>query len=226
MVDISNCISQVNNSGVQFIDPRGRVFIQNDINHTTSCLNHNLSITDFSSIKIIGKGAFGEVRLCRYSLSNEVVAIKIIPRNEMILKNQTKHIKVERDILAINKSDWIIQLKFAFQDDEYLYLVMEFMPGGDLMSLLMKEEILSQDAAKIYVAELVLAIESLHKLNVVHRDLKPDNILIDMHGHLKLSDFGLSRIIVRCRFNLSREKTFIAQRQRSALLMQSIIIQK
>lgn len=195
----------------QLNENEGFISIKNEISQVNASCNYKASITDFSSIKIIGKGAFGEVRLCRFNLTNEVVAVKIIPRNEMVKKNQTKHIKVERDILTMNKSDWIVKLKFAFQDDENLYLVMEFMPGGDLMSLLMQEDIFSEAAARIYVAELVLAIEYLHKLNVIHRDLKPDNILIDKNGHIKLSDFGLSRIIVSCIYQLNRGKIYIAQ---------------
>lgn len=159
-----------------------------------------VSINDFEPIKIIGKGAFGEVRICRFKFNNEVVAVKLISKNEMNKKNQTKHILVERDILAKVSSEWIVSLKMSFQDDEFLYLVMEFMPGGDLMSLLIQREVFDEKSAKIYAAELVLSIESIHKLNAIHRDIKPDNVLIDKNGHVKLSDFGLSRIIVRFYF--------------------------
>jgi hypothetical protein len=155
-----------------------------------------ITIRDFKSIKIIGKGAFGEVRVCRFKLTGEVVAVKMICRAEMAKKNQTKHILVERDILSKADSNWVVPLKLAFQDDEYLYLVMEFMPGGDLMSLLMQEEVFDEEAAKLYAAELVCAIESVHELKAIHRDIKPDNVLIDKNGHIKLSDFGLSRVIV------------------------------
>lgn len=155
-----------------------------------------VSINDFEPIKIIGKGAFGEVRICRFKFNNEIVAVKLISKNEMNKKNQSKHILVERDILAKASSEWIVSLKMSFQDDEFLYLVMEFMPGGDLMSLLIQKEVFDEQSAKIYAAELVLSIESIHKLNAIHRDIKPDNVLIDKNGHVKLSDFGLSRIIV------------------------------
>lgn len=82
-------------------------------------------------------------------------------------------------------------LKASFKDENYLYLVMEYLPGGDFMTLLMKKDILSEKEAKFYMAEMVLAVESVHKMNYIHRDLKPDNILIDQNGHIKLSDFGL-----------------------------------
>lgn len=92
---------------------------------------------------------------------------------------------------------WVVELKFSFQDDKYLYLVMEYLAGGDLMTLLMKKDILSEDEAKFYIAELILAVDSIHKMNYIHRDLKPDNVLIDNRGHIKLSDFGLCKHTVK-----------------------------
>ena len=92
------------------------------------------------------------------------------------------------------RSPWIVELKASFQDDEYLYLVMEYLPGGDLMNLIIKKDILTEDEARFYIAELILSIESIHKLECIHRDIKPDNILIDKNGHIKLSDFGLAKI--------------------------------
>ena len=92
------------------------------------------------------------------------------------------------------KNPWIVELKASFQEDDYLYLIMEFLPGGDLMNLLIKKDILTEDEARFYIAELILSIESIHKLDCIHRDIKPDNILIDKNGHIKLSDFGLAKI--------------------------------
>ncbi len=118
-------------------------------------------------------------------------------KEEMYKKNQILHVRAERDVLSEAKIPWIVELKYSFQDELYLYLVMEFCPGGDLMSLLIHKDILTEDEARFYIAELVLSIESVHKLKCIHRDLKPDNILIDKFGHIKLSDFGLSKKIVR-----------------------------
>jgi len=114
-------------------------------------------------------------------------------KEEMHKKNQVLHVRAERDVLSEAKNEWIVDLKFSFQDTHYLYLGMEFLPGGDLMSLLMARDILPEHEAKFYAAEIVLAIESVHKLDCIHRDLKPDNVLIDANGHIKLSDFGLSK---------------------------------
>ena len=101
--------------------------------------------------------------------------------------------RAERDILALAKNPWIVDLKCSFQDEKYLYLVMEFLQGGDLMNLLMEKDILSEEQSKFYIAETILAVESVHKLNYIHRDLKPDNLLIGRDGHIKLSDFGLCK---------------------------------
>jgi serine/threonine kinase 38 len=105
------------------------------------------------------------------------------------------HIRTERDILALGSGNpWIVQLHCSFQDDQYLYLVMEYIPGGDLMNLLVKKNSLTEYESRFYMAEILLCIDSLHKLNCVHRDLKPDNILLDRNGHVKISDFGLSKL--------------------------------
>ena len=152
-----------------------------------------ISIFDFEPLKIIGKGAFGEVRVCRYIPNNTIVAIKKMKKEEMHKKNQVLDVRAERDVLSEAKNEWIVDLKFSFQDQNYLYLGMEFLPGGDLMSLLMAKDILPEQEAKFYAAEIVMAIESVHKLDCIHRDLKPDNVLIDSDGHIKLSDFGLTK---------------------------------
>ena len=152
-----------------------------------------VSIHDFESISIIGKGAFGEVRVVRHKSTREILALKKMNKSEMIFKNQMQHIKAERDILATATNTWIVSLKYSFQDESFLYLVMEYLPGGDLMNLLIKKSILSEEEARFYTAEMVLAVDSVHLMNYIHRDLKPDNILIDRSGHIKLSDFGLSK---------------------------------
>jgi len=114
----------------------------------------------------------------------------------MCQKNQIMHVRTEREILITSNSPWIVNLKYSFQDENFLYLVMDFLPGGDFMSLLMKKDILNEVESRFYIAELILAVEDIHKMNCIHRDLKPDNILISKTGHLKLSDFGLSKLAV------------------------------
>ena len=124
-------------------------------------------------------------------------------KEDMFQKNQVLHVRTEREIMIASNNNWVVNLKYSFQDDYYLYLVMDYLPGGDLMSLLIKKDILTEDEARFYIAELVLAIEDLHKLGCIHRDLKPDNILIDKNGHIKLSDFGLSKLSDKYNFPMS-----------------------
>ena len=152
------------------------------------------SIHDYESIAIIGRGAFGEVHVCREKKTDKIYAVKKIKKNILILKNQIIHVLNEQIFMSRAKSPWIVELKASFQEDDYLYLVMEYLPGGDLMNLLIKKDILTENEAKFYISELILAIESIHNLDCIHRDIKPDNILIDNNGHIKLSDFGLAKI--------------------------------
>merc|ERR1719350_469998 len=146
---------------------------------------------DFDPIKVIGKGAFGEVRLVQKVDTGHVFAMKILRKADMVEKEQVAHVRAERDILVEADHQWVVKMFYSFQDPANLYLVMEFLPGGDMMTLLMKKDILTEEAAQFYIAETVLAIESIHQLGFIHRDIKPDNILLDARGHVKLSDFGL-----------------------------------
>lgn len=153
-----------------------------------------LSIFDFKPIKIIGKGAFGEVRLCKWHQNNDPVAIKKLKKSEMIVKNKVMQSREERNVLAYSENNhWVVNLKCSFQDNDSLYLVMEYLPGGDLMNLLMKKDIFTHEEAQFYTAEILLALDSVHKMKYIHRDLKPDNVLLDANGHIKLSDFGLCK---------------------------------
>jgi serine/threonine kinase 38 len=152
-----------------------------------------MTIWDFEPVAIIGRGAFGEVRIVRHKQTGEILAMKKMNKTEMIRKNQVKHIRAERDVLVKAENPWIVDLRASFQDDKYLYLIMEYLAGGDLMTLLIRKDILTEDEARFYTAETLLAVESVHKLNYIHRDLKPDNVLMDGRGHIKLSDFGLCK---------------------------------
>ncbi|KAG0037919.1 Serine/threonine-protein kinase [Podila clonocystis] len=151
-----------------------------------------LGLDDFVTVKVIGKGAFGEVRLVQKLDSGKIYAMKTLRKADMFKKDQLAHVKAERDVLAESDSPWVVQLYYSFQDPQYLYLIMEFLPGGDLMTMLIKYDTFSEDVTRFYIAECVLAIEDIHKMGFIHRDIKPDNILIDREGHIKLSDFGLS----------------------------------
>ena len=174
-----------------------QALIKQDILHKEAEINRKMrkkiTVRDFDLLSIIGRGAFGEVRICRFKETGEVVAMKKMRKTDMLEKKQVAHVKGERDMLVKAKSPWVVDLKFSFQDDKHLYLIMEFLPGGDFMTLLMRKDILNEEESRFYGAEMVLAIEDVHAMNYIHRDLKPDNILMDNEGHLKLTDFGLCK---------------------------------
>ncbi|XVF48958.1 hypothetical protein PTKIN_Ptkin03bG0229800 [Pterospermum kingtungense] len=154
---------------------------------------HKISVDDFDLLTIIGRGAFGEVIVCREKKSGDIFAMKKLKKSEMLSRGQVEHVRAERNLLAEVASHFIVKLYYSFQDAEYLYLIMEYLPGGDMMTLLMREDTLTENVARFYIAQSVLAIESIHKHNYIHRDVKPDNLLLDKNGHMKLSDFGLCK---------------------------------
>eukprot|EP00461_Guttulinopsis_vulgaris_P000589 UN00589 len=154
-----------------------------------------MSPHDFQDIRIIGRGAFAEVKVVRKKDDGQIYAMKVMSKAEMVKKNQVHHILAERNILTLVDSPWIVNLVYSFQDQTNLYLVMDFLQGGDFMSILINKDILPFHEAQFYIAETALAIHDVHKLGYIHRDLKPDNILIDKTGHVKLSDFGLCKAV-------------------------------
>ena len=145
----------------------------------------------FEVVKPLGVGAFGIVSLVRKVDSKKLYAMKTLHKADVLKRNQVAHVKAERDILAEADNEWVVKLFFSFQDTENLYFVMEYIPGGDMMSLLIKLGTFPEHLTLFYIAELVCAIESVHRMGFIHRDIKPDNILIGADGHIKLTDFGL-----------------------------------
>uniref|UniRef100_A0A8C5EQ24 non-specific serine/threonine protein kinase n=1 Tax=Gouania willdenowi TaxID=441366 RepID=A0A8C5EQ24_GOUWI len=148
-----------------------------------------VKLEDFEKVKLIGRGAYGEVQLVRHKASQKVYAMKQLNKFEMIKRSDSAFFWEERHIMAFSNSPWVVQLCCAFQDYCHLYMVMEFMPGGDLVTLTMNYDI-PETWACFYTAEVVLALDAIHSMGFIHRDVKPDNMLLDQHGHLKLADFG------------------------------------
>uniref|UniRef100_A0A671LF79 Rho-associated protein kinase 1 n=1 Tax=Sinocyclocheilus anshuiensis TaxID=1608454 RepID=A0A671LF79_9TELE len=144
---------------------------------------------DYEVVKVIGRGAFGEVQLVRHKDTRKVYAMKLLSKFEMIKRSDSAFFWEERDIMAFADSNWVVQLFYAFQDDRYLYMVMEYMPGGDLVNLMSNYDV-PEKWARFYTAEVVLALDCIHSMGFIHRDVKPDNMLLDKAGHLKLADFG------------------------------------
>ncbi|OEL15154.1 putative serine/threonine protein kinase IREH1 [Dichanthelium oligosanthes] len=156
------------------------------------------SIDDFEIIKPISRGAFGRVFLAKKRTTGDLFAIKVLRKADMIRKNAVESILAERDILITVRNPFVVRFFYSFTSRENLYLVMEYLNGGDLYSLLRNLGCLDEDVARVYLAEVVLALEYLHSMHIVHRDLKPDNLLIAHDGHIKVwrhaHDFGLSKV--------------------------------
>ncbi|KAG8345843.1 Protein tyrosine kinase Protein kinase domain [Trypanosoma vivax] len=152
---------------------------------------------DFTLLKLIGRGAFGEVYICyrKDDPEKQLYALKRMRKTDMIRKRQILHVRSEKDVMAeaAATNPWVVRLYLSFQDGQYLYMVMEYMPGGDLISWLCIKQKFDVESTRFYIAELCAAVASVHEMFFVHRDIKPDNILLDAQGHIKLTDFGLSK---------------------------------
>ena len=153
------------------------------------------SMDDFQPLKLVGKGSFGKVILVKYFNNEKIYAMKILDKEEIIRRKQIKHTKTERLLLEKLNHPFIAQLQFAFQDAKKLYLVTEFMQGGELFFHIKRRTGFKEVSAKFYMSQIFLAIDYLHKNGYIYRDLKPENILIDKEGNIKLTDFGLSKVI-------------------------------
>ena len=154
-----------------------------------------LSYDDFEPLKLLGTGSFGRVLLVKKKNNNKLFAMKILLKSYLKKKHQEEHTKTERNLMVSINCPFVMNIKYAFQDETQLYLVTEFMQGGDIFFHLHEKGKFKRERAKFYIIEILLAIEFLHKNNMVYRDLKPENILMDKEGHIKITDFGLSKIL-------------------------------
>jgi len=150
-------------------------------------------MNDFTLMKVIGKGSYGKVLLVRKNDSEELLAMKMLRKDYLAKRKQEEHTRTERNILERVKHPFIIQLKYAFQNATKLYFVLEYCPGGELFFHLSRASRFDETRAKFYAACMVLAIEHLHSLDIIYRDLKPENVLVDQSGYAKITDFGLSK---------------------------------
>ncbi|KAF8977575.1 hypothetical protein BGZ46_007266, partial [Entomortierella lignicola] len=147
----------------------------------------------FKILTQVGQGGFGEVFLARKTDTSELCALKRMSKKHLHLQDEVQHILTERDVLTATKSEWHVKLLYSFQDTDYVYLAMEFVQGGDVRTMLAARGVLREEDSKLYFAEMMMAIDALHQQGYIHRDLKPENFLIDHTGHIKLTDFGLSK---------------------------------
>ncbi|KAH8549165.1 kinase-like domain-containing protein [Umbelopsis sp. PMI_123] len=164
--------------------------------------NRKVTKDDFEQLKVIGRGAYGKVILVRHKASRRLYAMKVLKKASVFLKiKHAEHTKAERQILEEVKHPFIVQLFYAFQTDDRLYLILEFASGGELFTHMAAERMFSEEVASFYLAELILALEHLHSLGIVYRDLKPENCLLDSDGHVVLTDFGLSKVAIAQKTN-------------------------
>ena len=154
-----------------------------------------ITINDFDHLKLLGTGSFGRVILVRLKFNQKLYAMKILSKNQIKQRHQEDHTKTERDLMVKINSPFVVNIKLAFQDEIRLYIVSDFMQGGDMFYHLHIKKFFSEETTKFYLIEIILALEFLHKNNMIYRDLKPENILMDEKGHIKISDFGLSKIL-------------------------------
>lgn len=178
-------------------------------NHTDTTVNHapskpptnvneivtdeKVSLSDFELIAVIGQGSFGKVVKCRHKASGKVYAMKMLNKQSLIERGEIDHTKSERDILQNVRHPFLMGLHFSFQTPDRLYFVMDFVNGGELFYHLQNDQVFDNERAKYYSAEILLALEYLHNDGIIYRDLKPENLLLDIDGHIKMTDFGLSK---------------------------------
>jgi len=195
---ISSGTSIAKPSGTSIAKPSGTSIAKPSDSTTTEKKEKKkkVSMSDFTILQLIGRGSYGEVSLVRKKTKGkakgEVFAMKIMKKRKGLKERHIARILAERNLMAYANNPWIVELHYSFQDDQNLFLVMEFMQGGDLMGILIRHDLLSEEQTRFYVAEIALAIKSVHDLDYCHRDLKPDNVLLDKKGHIKLTDFGLA----------------------------------
>ncbi|KAG9087094.1 hypothetical protein FRC06_002729 [Ceratobasidium sp. 370] len=151
-----------------------------------------LRVDQFHIIAQVGQGGYGEVYLARKKDTGEVCALKKMRKRTLHKMDEIRHVLVERDILTATKTPWLVRLLYAFQDSTFVYLAMEYVPGGDFRTLLNNSGVLKEEHARFYISEMIQSVVELHKLGYIHRDLKPENFLVDSTGHVKLTDFGLA----------------------------------
>eukprot|EP01038_Epipyxis_sp_PR26KG_P010052 gene10052-13512_t len=155
--------------------------------------SQKVSLEDFELVKVIGKGSFGKVTLVRKKNDKKLYAMKVLSKPNIIKRKQVEHTKTERRVLGNINHPFIVKLHFAFQTEEKLYFVLDYAAGGELFFHLSRMKKFPEATTRFYCAEITLALDELHKHDVVYRDLKPENILLDGEGHIKLVDFGLAK---------------------------------
>ncbi|OZJ03248.1 hypothetical protein BZG36_03521 [Bifiguratus adelaidae] len=156
-----------------------------------------VGLEDFEMLRVLGRGAFGKVILVRHIKTSHLYAMKVLQKASLIVKaKRTEHTKAERQILEDVQHPFIVKLYYAFQTSTRLYLILQYVQGGELFTHMAVERMFSEEVAAFYAAQLILALEHLHSLGIVYRDLKPENCLVDHEGNVVLTDFGLCKVAI------------------------------
>lgn len=202
--------SSQNGKGIHKKMPQGGLSNNNPLKK--SFLNGQITKDSFKILKVIGRGSFGKVFLVEKKDLNgstlqsftsgaettitpqqQYFAMKVLKKTNLLERNQIDHTKTEREVLQNVQSPFLMKMHYAFQTEDKLYMVMDFLNGGELFFHLRREQRFNEDRIRFYAAEIILGLESLHKNGIIYRDLKPENILMDDEGHIRLTDFGLSK---------------------------------
>lgn len=169
-----------------------------------------LQLSDLELMETLGTGTFGRVRLCKNPSENSYHAMKVLKKHEVVRLKQVEHILSEKQILTSVHHPFIVNMIKCFQDDKNLYMLLEYVPGGELFSHLRKAGRFSNETTRFYAAEIILAIEYLHSLDIIYRDLKPENLLLDREGHMKITDFGFAKHVEERTWTLCGTPEYLA----------------
>ena len=186
----NNILDPINKSNIVDQTLTDNVHFQLNLN---SIEEERITPSSFICLALLGKGSFGEVYLVQKINTQEKFAMKVLRKERIIGHNLLKYAMAERNVLSLSNHPFIVKLNFAFQTSSKLFLILEYCPNGDLAKHLLFEKRFTEERAKFYICELLLALENLHQRDIIFRDLKPDNVVLDEEGHCKLTDFGLSK---------------------------------
>ncbi|CAN9251612.1 unnamed protein product [Alternaria sp. RS040] len=208
---IQNLIHPNNTSSHQSAPKNGgAVQFQTQPLNQTRVTKGKYSLTDFTIQRTLGTGSFGRVHLVQSKHNQRFYAVKVLKKAQVVKMKQVEHTNDERRMLQQVKHPFLITLWGTFQDSKNLYMVMDFVEGGELFSLLRKSQRFPNPVAKFYAAEVTLALDYLHSHNIIYRDLKPENLLLDRHGHLKITDFGFAKEVPDITWTLCGTPDYLA----------------
>ncbi|OMJ77263.1 hypothetical protein SteCoe_23172 [Stentor coeruleus] len=173
----------------EYDEVEGNILVTNEIVRPDKIV----TLKDFEPVQIIGRGSFGEVFLAKMKNSEELYAMKILKKEKIFAQNLIRYVMTERNVLSYINHPFIVRLRYAFQDVDKVFLILDYCPGGNLTACINRYQSLPEDIARIYMCEILLALSELHQRGIIYRDLKPDNVILDIDGHLLLTDFGLSK---------------------------------